>query len=79
MNTVKELLAKWATPLLVKWVLRGLTYGTAAISAKLAIDVPNQESQQALAGWVVAGVSAGLGMTIDYFQSKWQDRQPAKK
>lgn len=70
MDGIKDLLAKWATPLISKVVLRGVTYGTAAISAKLAIDAPSSDTQAQVAAWIAAGASGLLGLVIDYFQHR---------
>jgi hypothetical protein len=78
MDTIKQLLAKYATPFLVKIVLRGLAYGTAFVSAKLAIESPDADALTKTAEWGGAALAAGLGLLIDYLQHRWQDKQPAK-
>ena len=75
MDTIKNMLDKYGRPLLAKYVQRGVTYGCAAISAKLAIDAPASDTQAKLVEWLVAGALAGLGMIIDYLHHKY-DKQP---
>jgi len=70
MADIKEMLNTWARPLLAKYLLRGLTYGATALSAKLAIDSPNVDWLTKIAEWVAAAGCAGAAMLIDYYQHR---------
>ena len=70
MDTIKSLLNTFARPLLSKYIIRLVGYGLTAVSAKLAIDAPDSDAQAKLAGWITAGIIAGLTMLIDYFQHR---------
>ncbi len=74
MDTIKNLLAKYATPLLVKYVLRGITYGFAALAARYAIEAPSSDTQAQLAGWIASAVSTAVALGIDYLQHKYNTK-----
>lgn len=78
MDMLKQFLNDYARPFLVKYVTRGLTYGATAISAKLAIFAPDEDTVTKVAGWVTAGALAGVAMLIDWIHHR-KDRGEAAK
>ena len=70
MDTIKEILNQYARPFLVKHLTRWLTYGSAAISAKLAITAPDDDTVTKAAGWIAATIMAAVAMLIDWLHHR---------
>ncbi len=78
MDTIKALLAKYATPLLSKLVLRGLLYGTSAVTAKMAVAAPDSDVLTKVADYGAAIACALLAAGIDWAQHKYGKAQITK-
>jgi hypothetical protein len=65
-DTIKGLLGRFGRPLLAKYLTRLVLWGTAAISAKLAVDAPAADTQSKLVDWLVAIAAALLAAGVDY-------------
>jgi hypothetical protein len=65
-ETITGLLDRFGRPLLVKYLTRFVLWGTAAVSAKLAVDAPAADTQSKLVEWLVAIAAALLAAGVDY-------------
>ena len=70
METIKKLLNDWGRPLAAKYLTRLILWGAAAISAKLAIDSPSNDTLTKIGEWAAAGACAGAAMLIDYLHHR---------
>lgn len=77
MDSVKDFLVKFGQPFLMKYVARIVLYGATAISAKLAIAAPDNDTQAKVTDWIVTALLAGLAMLVDYWRHKSDQKEAA--
>ena len=61
----------------MKYVARIVLYGATAISAKLAIAAPDNDTQAKVTDWIVTALLAGLAMLVDYWRHKSDQKNAA--
>lgn len=60
-----------------KYITRAVTYGGAALAARLAISSPDADMQTKLSQWCTAALCAVVGMVIDYLHHRADKIQAA--
>jgi hypothetical protein len=70
-ETIKTWVSKLARPLIVKWITRLVTYGTAtALWKNLFGEIDAGQSTSAVE-WIVTGAMTALALGIDYLHNRY--------
>ncbi len=69
-NALTHAVHTYGRPLLSKYITRLVLWGVTAISAKAAIDSPDQDTQTKVAEWLAALGAALLAGLVDYLHHR---------
>jgi len=70
METIKRMLDKYGRKLLAKWLTRLLIYGAVAISAKVAVTAPSEDTLGKVAEWAAVVLCGLAAWGIDSLHQK---------
>jgi hypothetical protein len=69
-ESAKELVAKFAKPLIVRWVTRLVAYGTATALWKNLFGQISDGQTTGAVEWIVTGVMTAVALGIDYLYNR---------
>ena len=78
MDWIKWIIQTWGRSLAGKYVLRFILWGGTALSAKLAIEAPSDDTSAKVADWFAAVLCACLALLVDWLHHQADHAQAAE-